>query len=66
MNKYRDPIVISDRELKLFNSIRLAMVAVSINVTGHIYATYKKSDFCFNIKRNSKLQVELLFSLTSH
>ena len=55
MNKYRDPIVISDRELKLFNGIRLAMVAVSINVTGHIYATCKKSDFCFNIKRNSKL-----------
>ena len=58
MNKYRDPKVISGGEfffLKLSNGIRLAMVAVSTNVTGHIYATYKKSDFCFNIKRNSKL-----------
>ena len=52
--------------LKLSNGIRLAMVAISINVTGQIYATYKKSDFCFNMKRNSKVVggVTLLVSFT--
>ena len=42
------------------------MVAVSINVTGQIYATYKKSDFCFNMKRNSKVVggVTLLVNFT--
>lgn len=52
--------------MKLSNGIRLAMVAVSINVTGQIYATYKKSDFCFNMKINSKVVggVTLLVNFT--
>ena len=52
--------------MKLSNGIRLAMVVVNINVTGQIYATYKESDFCFNMKRNSKVVggVTLLVNFT--